>query len=170
MKTLKRTGQVLKNIFFPHFSELELITLFFIITLLLFEQRSVLISLITKEYNSIFQISNLYNRFKTFGSDLFLISLILFFYIGLIYNAIKKRTMSVWEQEGFSFLFYVVLSLISFLSIFELTSQSRGKLLDIINELSLFFLMIRSLGTLSFTLIFSKSPLKEIFASQMTNE
>lgn len=166
----KKIGNILKDIFFPHFSELELITLFFIITLLLFEQRGVLISLITKEYNSILQISNSYERFKLFANYLFLMVFILFFYLGLIYNAVKKRVMSALEQEVFSFLFYVVISLISFLSIFELREQNQLVLLRIIENLSLAFLILRSLGTLVLTLIFSKTRLKEIYSSQITNE
>lgn len=167
---IKKIFYRFKHAFYPHFSETELTTLFFLIILLIIEQRLALVQLVIDEYASILQTADLVERLEGLLCYSVIIISIIFFFIALAINALKNRKLSIAEKRGFASIFYVFLSAISFVSILDYMGNFFPSLWSRFEELYLFYLLIRSLTTMVLTFMIVRQGASKVLANQMTDE
>ncbi len=156
-----------KDLVLPRFSEMELITLFFLSILLLIEQRSTVISYLTNEFRA---------RIETSDDLIFLFTLIAVIFLSIIIflktieNALRHKVMGYTDKKLFSTLYYSILSVITFSSTMELLSSFTDDLIKFVEFLFIFFTLIRSFCTLTYTYLLKKADLEHVYASRMTDE
>lgn len=159
-----------KDILFPRFSEIQLITLFYLVILLLIDQRAAINQFIFEEFFSALQINNLFENFKLFLSLTVFLLFIVMFFPYLFINTIKQKRLTSEQKSSYSSAFYILLSTFSLLSLFELSAEGTNSLFSIFEGIILLYLMIRSLITILLTFILSKSGKESIYSGQMTDE
>lgn len=156
----KSLGQKLNGIFFPYFSEIELITLFYLITLFFIEQR--------------FYILDFSTRFllEDFMFGIFLIIIVFVFYIELGIIALKSKTISTQDRINFSFLFYTSILIISFFSSYELIDKSffSTNWYNNIESIFILFILLRSFFALFIIIFAQKMGIHYFYSKKMTNE
>lgn len=156
-----------KEIILPHFSELEIITLFSTLILLLIEQRNAVIN---------YLISELKISIVTSNDLIFLFILIAFIFLSIIIlfkiirNAVQQKTMGYTDKKLFSTLYYSILSVITFSATMELISGFDQNLIKFAEFLFILYTLGRSFCTLFYTYLLKKAELEHVYASRMTDE
>ncbi|OGG31836.1 hypothetical protein A3I51_03135 [Candidatus Gottesmanbacteria bacterium RIFCSPLOWO2_02_FULL_38_8] len=156
-----------RNFLYPHFSELELTTLFYLLVLAIWEFRTVIARIIIDLY----LLSEESDKLSLLLGEATTIAAIVFFFILVAINSVKKRKITFFERGSFSFFFYVILSVITLISIvLNFSSLDTDSLWKQFEGIMLVYLFIRSLITITLTIIFSKMGRDHVYATQMTDE
>lgn len=162
--------QTFKNFLFPRFSELEFITLSYLVLLVVVEKRQLLLKVIAEEANRLFTIGSLDEQFKSFIALGFFAVCIFLFVASIFVNAFRNRTISFTERKTYATFFYVGLSFISILSFGEITMVSAGRWYRTIEGFILLYIFFQSLVRLTTTMFLSKQNKEELYVLQMSDK
>ncbi|MBL7159192.1 hypothetical protein ISS85_01840 [Candidatus Microgenomates bacterium] len=164
---LKGLGRKIKNILFPPFSELELVTFSYLLFILFIEA--------VLNYPEIFKetllalvdiVTSLQDIPALFGLVAVLI-FVIYLIQSIIKHALYKESMMSEEKAIFSYWFYLLTSAIMlYLSIPILFEEKEG-LFEIINRVNAFLIITRSGFAFVTTLLLHKLRKTDILASQM---
>lgn len=174
----------LKEIFLPPFSELELLTLFYLISIFVIQQIILFRDHLAKVSGEIIRnfIPSIIFHLST-GEASLLDVLLLFvgiaglFYLlayiiySLISFAITKRRMSEFNKGWFAYMFYILLAALSFFSTWNPYARFETNLTfaDKVNNLIIYFVLIRSAGMGILAHMFSET-MPSVLESRVTDK
>ncbi len=137
------------NFFFPKFSEIELVSLFYLILLFTIHRWELLFSFTIESWELV-----------SMGIIAASISLLVFF------NAVSYRKASQIEKKIFSFCFYLLLSMITIYSLASsssrLTNSFGNPVLEMLELLIIFFLFLKSFARLILMRYASKHIIEDL--------
>jgi hypothetical protein len=141
------------NFFFPPFSEIELVSLFYLLFLSLVHRWDLLLSIIFES-----------SSFSLVGIAAIAVGLLVFV------NAFSARAISQAEKQIFSVSFYLLLSFLTMYSLISPnTSSTNNSLVDEIEFFIFFYLFFKSFLRIMI-LRFSTKQISNDISNQMTNK
>lgn len=147
---LKRFTKYLTGIFFPPFSELELLALFYLLLLTGYRFREAILE-ITLEFVS-YQMKSTDFQVLLGGISLLVILLYTFYRLGSL--GMTQKPMSQEEKRYFTNYYYLLISAFTFYSVCgELLDFRLEKFFFNLNNLILYFVLLRSIFTFVITFL-----------------
>jgi len=157
----------LKNTIFPPFSEMELLTFFYLFLMLFIQYRVKVVDYLiasfidlkaTESTASLLIVTLLFFTLLTVG---------LYLLLRLGYMAITKSSIGNRHKIIYAYLYYLLLSFSTIISLLEIYSVRGTSNLELLVLLYLFF---KNFGILWVTLALAKLDQDHIYANQMSNQ
>lgn len=174
----------LKEIFLPPFSELELLTLFYLISIFVVQQIIIFRDHLAKVFGEMISsfvpsITYLLSSGEASLWDVLLlfvaIAMLLYMLVHIVYSlisfAVTKRRMSQSNKEWFAYLFYILLAVLSFFSTWNPYARFETDLsfADKVNNIIIYFVLIRSAGMGIVAHYFSKTKMGHVLGSRVSD-
>ena len=157
----------LKNTIFPPFSEMELLTFFYLFLMLFIQYRVEVVEYLIASFIA-FEATN--NAISLTIITLFFLTLLtvgLYLLLRLGYMAITKSSIGNRHKIIYAYLYYLLLSFSTIISLLEINSVRGTSNLELLVLLYLFF---KNFGMLLVTLALAKVDQDHIYANQMSNQ